>query len=617
MNELPTLTLQSEGYSPTGNLAADGVRKLLGAPGVELIETLIREAVQNACDAAKRGIGPQVKVRLRRLTERQSHVLRDNVCRTFPGPNESRRKFEKYFSSNDMWVLEICDFGTTGLAGPTRADAPLEHGEATDFVNFLRNVGSKRDTRGGGGTYGYGKTALYLSSRCSAILVDTATTFKSHPVRRFMGCHLGEAYDENLDGRTTKRTGRHWWGVNGDTPDVKEPLEGASATFLSEQLGLPERKEDDYGSSIMILDPIFLSSGDVSPQSLMGMIAESFLWHFWPRMMRGIESSRRLSVSLELDGEIFDMPDPEEFSPIDILCASMRNLKGNDERVISINCRNPRKHLGRLNCEKGLRGKRRNLVNPSISIIPDSLHHVALMRPVELVVRYLEGEPLPHPNAEWGGVFRCDDAEEVESAFASSEPPAHDDWQPKIMPKGPQKTFVNVALRRIREQMNELVIPTIGTTDSDEKGPSLAKASSRIGRLLGDQLGQGAGPNRPSSFGNSKKTGAKIQQPIFLRLSQTEHGPVAIFFTHVHTQPGGKPLTLVAEPKLVMDGGTLDPTDPVVESPKIIGWSLDEEKFNKGRRLGPIGEASDVFIHVSMPGDYAVTVKLTEEAQND
>src|SRR5690554_6109832 len=108
MNELPSLTLQSEMYSPMGNLAADGFRKLLGAPDVELIETLIREAGQNACDAAKRGLGPVLKVRLRRLTNYQSALLKKNICGELPGPKESEDRFTEYFSSTDMWVLEIC-----------------------------------------------------------------------------------------------------------------------------------------------------------------------------------------------------------------------------------------------------------------------------------------------------------------------------------------------------------------------------------------------------------------------------------------------------------------------------------------------------------------------------
>lgn len=51
------------------------------------------------------------------------------------------------------------------------------------------------------------------------------------------------------------------------------------------------------------------------------------------------------------------------------------------------------------------------------------MHHVALMRPAELVVRYLEGRPAPDEDREWAGVFRCSDEPDIETAFANSEPP--------------------------------------------------------------------------------------------------------------------------------------------------------------------------------------------------
>lgn len=612
MNGFPTLSLQSEKYSPTGNLAADGFRKLLGAPGVDLLETVIREAVQNICDAAKNGIGPRVRVRLRRLTGEQARLLRENICKELPGPIESVEVFEEYLATDEKWVLEICDFGTTGLAGPTRADVPPEPGETTDFVDFLRNVGSKRDTGGGGGTYGYGKTALYLASRCSTILVDTLTTFREAPTRRFMGCHLGVAYDDQGEGKTFRRTGRHWWGVPGDR-DVQEPLVGDVAASLSQQLGLPERSGNDFGSSIMILNPVFLDETDTDPALLMGMIAESFLWHFWPRMMSDVEESKRLNVSLELDGEDYRLPAPEEFPPLDILCTAMKGLRKNDDRVRSIESKRPAKRLGRFRVEKGLRGDRDRLVNPEFSIVPEILHHMAVMRPVELVVRYYEGEPLPSPTVEWGGVFRCDDEDEVENAFASAEPPAHDDWQPKLMPKGNQKTYVNVALREIKAEMNAVVTPGLTHPNEGAGGPSLAQASGQIGKLLGVLSEQGGGSKKKRPSRKSQRR--SFQQPDFIGLDLDEHGPVAVFSALVKVSDKDKPLVLVAEPRLVLDGGPVSPTALGVTSPEVIGWSVDDSAIEGGDRVVLNAHEGELLIRVRIPGDCAVSIRLREVDQ--
>ena len=120
-------------------------------------------------------------------------------------------------------VLEIADFGTSGLGGPVHADV-VEEGEATDFVDFMRNIGSPRDTHLGGGTYGYGKTSLYRMSACSTILVHSRSRHGGRLVERFMGCQLGEPYAVRQGSDKGRYTGRHWWGRRCD--DIVDPLEG-------------------------------------------------------------------------------------------------------------------------------------------------------------------------------------------------------------------------------------------------------------------------------------------------------------------------------------------------------------------------------------------------------
>src|SRR5690606_40680361 len=91
-------------------------------------------------------------------------------------------------------VLEICDFNSTGLGGPTSADVVSEADEPQDFINFIRNVGMARDTHHGGGTYGYGKTSLYAMSACSTILVDTQTFSDGRPVRDRKSTRLNSSH---------------------------------------------------------------------------------------------------------------------------------------------------------------------------------------------------------------------------------------------------------------------------------------------------------------------------------------------------------------------------------------------------------------------------------------
>ena len=93
------------------------------------------------------------------------------------------------------------------------------------------------------------------------------------------------------------------------------------------------------------------------------------------------------------------------------------------------------------------------------ALIPKKLSHFALLRPAELVVTYkhIEGG-LKEDQPQWGGVFICDDNEEIEKAFAKSEPPAHDDWKPNSTNEisKEQKTFVRSALKNIKKRVNSL-----------------------------------------------------------------------------------------------------------------------------------------------------------------
>jgi hypothetical protein len=602
------LELHSEKYAATGNLAADGYKKLLGAPAIELLGTLIREAIQNSCDAAKNGIGPEIHLRLRRLNEAQLHTLKNTVLDELPESPDSRARFDAFVEREEPWVLEIADFNTTGLAGPTRADKIPLGNDSTDFIDFMRNVGSRRDTVKGGGTYGYGKTSLYISSACSTIIVDTQTHFMGNKVRRFMGCHLGEAY-QTLDSEqhVQRYTGRHWWGARRTEKDFVEPLVNDDAASLAENIGLPLRNGSQEGTTITILDPVFTSESE--PEELIGFIAESVLWNFWPRMMRDTDESRRITIKLELDGKDYPIPIPEEFPPLDIFCESMRALRSGDSHVDEISSSRPAKVLGKLSIKKGLRLDRVKLVSHDLTSIPDVSSHIAVMRPVELVVRYFDGPPLPDVSVEWAGVFVTDDEEDVEHAFARAEPPAHDDWQPKILPKGIERTYVNVALRKIAEKAQSVAHPVTQSIDAMERGPSLVKVANKLGQFL-DSVDDSN--NRPSNtqkrrVKNPRKKRASVSQPVFLRLEQQEAKTHAVFSVDISC-PNAKQ-TIKAEPMLVMDGGSSTKEDLGELSPRVKMWKNDKgEVLAGGDSLEVENFEGELEVSVSVPGNYAVTL---------
>jgi hypothetical protein len=310
-----TLTLGSERFAPTGGIEGGGVRRLLGAPHLPLLQTLLREAGQNSCDATAEPGQLRFDVRLRRLDAQQREVLSQAIG-VLPPPCESTRRLAEVLAKPAPLVLEICDFGTRGLGGPTRADRSMD-GVRNDFVDFVRNIGVSRDVAQGGGTYGYGKSILYRASRCATIIVDSLTQAAE---RRLIGCHLGDTVERG-QGRLT---GRHWWGVLSDeTEDLVEPVIGDDAAGLAAALGLPARPDGQTGTSIMVLDPD-LQDDDLNACG--GEIVEALLWFFWPRMV-AVDGVPRMVCDVEVDGEPLPVPDPEQFPPLDLFIEAWRAIK--------------------------------------------------------------------------------------------------------------------------------------------------------------------------------------------------------------------------------------------------------------------------------------------------
>lgn len=606
---LRQLQLYSEPYAPTGNIGDSGIRKLLGTPSLDIVQTLVREAVQNSCDAANSGLPPKIQFRLRTLTTSQADVIRNNVFSSLPEGVESKESLRALLAAPRPTVLEINDFGTSGLNGPTRADCIASSAPATNFLDFFRNVGSRRDVHHGGGTYGFGKVALYLASKCSAILVDTCTTDTGPDSRRFMASHLGPSYSEPISGDLQKRfTGRHWWGDFNDQNSIVEPLTGEDAAGLSQALGFVQREAADTGTSIMIIDP-YLADGELDVTA--GSIAEALLWFFWPRLVADTPEERRIDFRMEVEGREYPIPAPEQFPPLDLFAQAMKAIRKQPDRCHPVICQRPVKSLGTVAVAKGVRGARQNLASEA-SLIPAVSSHIAVMRPVEFVVRYFEGDPLPHENAEWAGVFVASSEDEVERAFASAEPPAHDDWQPNMLPKGSARTFVNVAVREIKKLAKEVAAPSIRPVAGEEVGPSLAAVAGTVGRILQDSPdGGGAGPFRGGGQpGKSKRKQDRASAPVFLRLEQGPEGRVAVFQTTIMRSETAGELTLEVEPALALEGGTnVTGMDLVERKPTVLSIAT-----SNGQMLGTGDRASlgsfegECEIRTTVPVDSAVTI---------
>lgn len=598
---MTTLDRQSELYSHMGNISAEGIQRLLGTPTIDRLQTVIREAVQNSWDAAAPYRKPVFRVHLRSLTRSEMTVLREVV---FADVVEERSDecLAGFLKKSNPYVLELSDFGTGGLGGPTDASVITEAEDESDFVDFIRNVGSPRDTVYGGGTYGYGKSSLYGLSQCRTIVVDSLTTFDGQEERRLISCRVASSFTVKSGHNKGKYTGRHWWGKSNRTGTRLNPVSGRAARSLAQKLGTAERHKGDLGTSIMILDPIM----DESPDTVINAIQRTLLWNFWPKLVKYPRKGASMKFEVWLDGTAKPLPDPEECPPLDLFVAAMKKVKSGGG--VPIECQRPQQFLGSFAIEKGPKGRRIEGFGPGEDgLFPESARHVALMRPAELVVKYLEGNLLP-PTAEWGGLFLCADEHEVEQAFAQAEPPAHDDWIPRHMPRGRLKTFVNVALREVSRQMEQAVsAPGINAEGGTAE---LARLSGTMGALLNGALGDRLTVHRPGNKGGRQraKRSLRITNLEGWGPAEWDSGEVLAWFRFEVDSPGAREITLSGKAKVFIDGEVSDET-PDGLRPEIRIWAdKDEEFLAEGDTLTVNSDnASQLWVGLSIPEECAVS----------
>lgn len=593
---------QSEKYSPLGNMSAQGIKRLLGTPTIDQLQTVIREAVQNSWDATTGPKKPVFVAHLRKLTDSEMQVVRETIFTDYV-PENADDCLSGFLQQKNPWILELSDIGTSGLGGPTDASVITRVDEDSDFVDFVRNVGTPRDTTHGGGTYGYGKSSLYSLSNCGTVIIDSQTRHEGSDERRLIACRVASSFIIEKGKDRGKYTGRHWWGKYDKSKEGLDPVKGRIAQAVSRAIGAMKRDDNDYGTSIMILDPVM----EDSPEKVMNAIQRTLMWNFWPKMVRYPGKGQAMAFQTKLNGTEKSLPELEDCPPLDIFASAMLNLKC--EGGIRIDCQRPKKHLGLLRIEKEPKGKRAQGFGPDDDgMFPEAACHVALMRPVELVVKYLEGNLLP-PTAEWGGVFVCSDDDDVEHAFAMSEPPAHDDWIPGSMPKGSAKTFVRVALRRIGEHLEQ--VASAVQINAEGKGAELAKLSGRMGSLLAGALGDGLSSTRAAgkrSVKARKQKSLKISNLEGYGPAEWENGEVLAWFTFRVESPDSRAVTLTGTPKVFIDGEISDQA-PDGSRPQIRVW-LDRDEHLLGRGASVVIGANDaelVWVGISIPEESAVS----------
>ncbi len=492
----------------------EGATPLTGR--LSLPALLVREAVQNAWDARDDDRGGQ-SVRFSIDGWDLDNDKLDDLRKLLPVAELGRDGFGRLQDSDDgqgvlhpaavlrrnsLRILVISDRNTVGLCGPSRGGiawrpvrngGPFPRGQQR-FANFVRNTGRPPSDigNGDGGSFGVGKSSLWMASECGTILIHSRTTDeKGEPIERFIGSIHGEYFERNDGGVDDEVfTGRHFIGVGTDNDRFVEPITGSNAQLAARSLPLPPYADETgrpvYGTSIVIIAPRLFLPWEVE----MARLRDAVRWHVWPKRVPGVrieDSAADMDIALRWNNnEVLiksPLDDPELRPYASALLDCARRRKSDEpHRDVTARCGNPKKELGEIKFRTGTPGVENVFHETGTQVqrwakgsAEPALDETSMDSEVEfevpwgqialirreplLLVRY---EPIggPEEAANEVGVFLSADDPEVESALTKAEPAAHDEWNPQQLGsvKGNhRKTFVRRTLEEILRAKKEFI----------------------------------------------------------------------------------------------------------------------------------------------------------------
>ncbi|AOJ87578.1 hypothetical protein WS87_13315 [Burkholderia sp. MSMB0856] len=420
--------------------------------------------------------------------------------------------------------------------------------------------------------------------------------------------------------------------------EVVDPVVGDEADALALLLGGIGRATDALGTTVYVLAPDFEGA---APQQVLHQMGRAIMDYFWPKFIDGPEQTPTMSFSVRWQGSEFQLPKVQEEPELALLARAFTvasaKVPSGGAVLEPIASQRPKKLLGQLALARqpsALMGS-----SPAASESNDDganlyqrtlrrpLRQIALMRAPNFVVKYLEGPLVPYELAEYGGVFRVD--AEADAAFARAEPPTHDDWVPDLLLDAAEKTYVRVALRRVKDTVDAFTAPhpieATGAGPHSVAGfsrllgglvPSLGSAASSPGsRANGSSNSNGEGGKR-SGTGRTTTTAPQISfvgEPV-IELVDGVASMVARFEASNST---GAAVRVFAQPKVVIADGFESNPPEGAQQPAVLKW-IDSNGGVVAKGVAScdvLANSGTWAVIVSIPSDAMISVSLRVEAE--
>ena len=414
-----------------------GIEHFSGSP----IPHLAREINQNSFDSGNGGI---VRVQIRQKMVETNQIpdlaeLKATIqCCLLASVNEST-KARQFFESaeNDLLkskisILEISDFNTKGMAGPSHNGTP--------FYAFMKAKGqSKKASDTATGSFGIGKFAPYAVSKLRTVFVSTVYKEEDGSIQRLT---QGKSILMSHDDSGERRQGVGFWGVK----ERCQPVLGVNKklpTWI--QRGDKNLTLEDVGTKLTILG---FDNSSGWEANLATSVAENFF---------GSISEGKLEV--DIDGKyILSKNSVKTFFDDESVLAMISNQKNEPDQF-----NNSQNYLACLTATEGVITEQTQsallgLCQLKILIGEGLSKKIAFLRNGMFISDSLSLAGIKNFSdfKEFVAVFECKNSKGIE-LLRAMEPPRHDDFEPDRLPSKEDQQKGKKALKDMATWIREML----------------------------------------------------------------------------------------------------------------------------------------------------------------
>jgi len=414
-----------------------GIEHFAGSP----IPHLAREVNQNSLDSG-RGVAVKVVIKHQMVETAQLpnlEELKATIALCGGASAEESAKARQFFESAEtelrkskLSILEISDFNTKGMAGPSK--------NGTSFYAFMKAKGqSKKTSETATGSFGIGKFAPYAVSRLRTVFVSTVYLDQDSKFQRLT---QGKSILMSHDDDDRRRQGVGFWGVK----ERCQPVVGSSDEIPSWILrGGEELTEEDLGTKLVILG---FDNSSGWQDNLATSVAENFF---------GSIAEGNLEVDID-DKYLLTKNNVKNFFLNESLSESIKSQKNEPEQF-----RNAKSYLACLTEQEGViteLGQMSSLGHCQLKIViaPGLPKRVCVLRNGMFISDSLNLPGLKNFSdfKEFVAVFECKSSIGIE-LLRAMEPPRHDDFAAERLPSKEDQLRGKKALKEMATWIREML----------------------------------------------------------------------------------------------------------------------------------------------------------------